>query len=163
MWERGELFLPALVVSESLKLPESVEVPGQGTAPASTAHITSVTQICEWCQCCADTLKCGCSSRGIQDFTCGWNQSVQPGHGGRGSTERGSCVGVVLSSGNSSHSVGSAVVLLLNQISWAVGGKGKWGNACVSGGWHLQGCCALPGGCWQCICSTKTGSKGGYK
>lgn len=62
------------------------------------------------------------------------DRSVQPGHGGREITERGSCVGFVFSSGNSSHSMASAVVLLLNQISWGYGGKGKWENVCVSGG-----------------------------
>lgn len=169
MWERGELFLPALVVSESLKPPESVEVPGQGLVCVTSRSPGALPMSQVWPRSVSDASAVltpwnvaalpGASKTSLVAGT----RSVQPGHGERESTERGSCVGFVLSPGSSSHSMGSAVVLLLNQISWAVGGKGKWENACGSGGQHLQGCCASPGGCWQCICSTKTGSKEGYK
>lgn len=106
------------------------------TASASTAHVMSVTQVCKTTsERCADILKCGCcSSSGIQDFTCGWNLvevSSLAVVGGR--TQQGAPV-FVLSSGSSSHSMGSAVVLLVNQTLWSCGWERKRGK-CLCQWW----------------------------
>lgn len=148
MWERRELCLPALVVSQSLKPPEGVEVPCQGLVwvssgstgaqplpplPTSWAWPRSVNDVRAVCWHPEMWLLLFQRNPGFHL----WlepSRSVQPGRGGRENTARGSCVGFVLSSGSSSHSMGSAVILLLSQTLWACGWERKRGK-CLCQWW----------------------------
>lgn len=177
MWERRELCLPALVVSQSLKPPEGVEVPCQGLVwvssrstgaqplpplPTSWVWPKSVNDIRAVCWHPEMWLLLFQRNPGFHL----WlepSRSVQPGRGGRENTARGSCVCIVFRQFIPQHGLCSCTAAKPDFMGlWVEKEKGKMSVSVVDSTCKAAVPCLEDVGSVFALPSL-SGGKGGYK